>query len=53
MSQKYKTEEDQYADCDVCGERYSGQARNRYLRITITDDGLDLQTVCCKAKESK
>lgn len=53
MSDRHKTAEGQYEDCDTCGERYWGDTRRRYLSITLTDDGLDLQAVCCEPKKGK
>jgi hypothetical protein len=51
MSDKYKTAEDQYADCDVCGERYWGEARQRWLKLHW--NGNVLQEICYTHKDGK
>ena len=43
--ERYLTTDDHYADCDLCGERFYGEARRRYL-IPFEIDG-ELIEACC------
>lgn len=43
MSYPYRADpspSDQYADCYICGERYWGEARGRYLVVHEVEVGL-------------
>ena len=47
--ERYLTTDDQYADCDVCGERFHGETRRRYL-MPLEIDG-ELVEACCAPPE--
>lgn len=43
-------EEDRYAECDCCGEKYWGEDIKRYLREVEIEDEVELRCPRCLRK---